>query len=83
MATLHLENVPEALVNELEEEAARLGKDINTQAAEFLRLGIEAAHRNHKWVEERLAAARATRTSMPDAWITEEQIRAARDEGRP
>ena len=82
MATLHLENVPESLVDDLREQAKRLGKNVDQQAVEALRLGVETARRDRAWIDERLEAARALRESMPNAWLTEEMIRAARDEVR-
>jgi hypothetical protein len=82
MATLHLQNVPGNILADLTRDAAREGKRAEERALELLRLGLETARRDRKWVEERLAAADAIRAASPNAWITDEMIRAARDEGR-
>jgi plasmid stability protein len=82
MARLHLEDVPDAVVDELEREAARTGKGAEQRAVELLRLGLSTARRDRAWIEERLAVAAAIRAASPNAWVTEEMIRAARDEGR-
>jgi plasmid stability protein len=83
MASLHVENIPDPLLTKLRETALRFGHSLDEEVVEVLKLGIQVARRDRAWVDERLAAAKALRDSAPGAWITDEQIRAARDEGRP
>ena len=76
-----------------EGEAVSLGairRDRDAMAAkgifltdEVLKSAREWGRRDQAWVEERLATASALRESIPGAWITDDEIRAARDEGRP
>lgn len=83
MALLHLQDVPDEVVDDLEKDAARTGKRAEQRAVELLRLGLSTARRDRAWIEERLATAARIRAASPKAWLTEEMIRAARDEGRP
>jgi hypothetical protein len=82
MASLQIENIPESLLKNLFEAAAKSGRSVNELAVEAMKLGVQVAQRDRAWVEERLAAAAALRASMPGVWITNDDIRAARDEGR-
>ena len=82
MPTLHIENVPASVVDELAEQAAREGKGTEQRAVELLQLGLETARRDRKWIDERLAASDSLRAAAPGAWTTEDLIRAGRDEGR-
>jgi len=82
MASLQIENVPESLLRSLREAAARSGRTMNEQVVESLKGALEVVQRDRAWVEERLAAAAALRESMSGVWITDDEIRAARDEDR-
>ena len=82
MPNLNLQNVPEPVIERLRETAAKTGRSIDEQAVEALRIGVvEITPRTRAWVDGRLAAARTLRQSLR-TWITEEAIRAARNEGR-
>lgn len=82
MASLKIENIPESLLKSLGEVARASGRSLDEQAIQSLAVGIRVSRRDRAWVEERLAAAKAVRDGAPNAWITDEDIRAARDEGR-
>jgi len=59
-----------------------VGDLVNEPADERKNRGAALESRDCKWVEERLAAAAELRGSMPGVWITDEEIRVSRDEGR-
>ena len=82
MASLQIDNIPDSLLRRLREAAARSGRTINEQVVESLKGALEVVRRDRVWVEERLAAAAALRKSMAGVWITDDEIRAARDEDR-
>jgi len=82
MASLQIDNIPESLLRGLREAAKRSGRTMNEQIVESLKGALEIVQRDRAWIEDRLAAAAALRESMAGVWITDDEIRAARDEDR-
>ena len=80
MATLTLKNVPEKLHKRLKESAAQHRRSINSEAITCLERVLTSQRVDPK---EFLAEVDAMRERMPKAYITEEFLRAAKNEGRP
>jgi hypothetical protein len=78
MANIALDAVPDELVERLSRLAAEHGADVHEEALKCLERGLS----EREQVEAELREIRAIREQSPNAWITEETIRAARDEGR-
>jgi plasmid stability protein len=80
MATLTIKNVPEKLHKRLKESAAQHRRSINSEAISCLEK-VLGAHRVDP--REFLAEVDAMRKRMPYVNLTEEFLRAAKNEGRP
>ena len=80
MATLTIKNIPEELHKRLKESATHHRRSINSEAIQCLERALVGTR-----VEpaEFLARARALRERMPHLYITDEDLRAAKNEGRP
>lgn len=81
MATLTIKNVPEELHKRLRENAARNRRSINSEAITCL----ESVLGPHRRVDPKkfLAEVDAMQERMPFVNLTEEFLRAAKNEGRP
>jgi len=80
MATLTIKNVPEKLHRQLKQSAAQHRRSLNSEAIYCLETVLASSRVDPK---EFLAEVRALRKRMPRAYITEEFLRAAKNEGRP
>lgn len=80
MATLTLKNVPEDLRQRLKESAARHHRSINGEAISCLERVLAS---NRLDPLEFLARARALRARMPRVFVTQRDLRIAKDKGRP
>ena len=80
MATLTIKNVPETLHKRLKESAVQHRRSINSEAISCLEKVLVATRVDP---QEFLAEVRAMRERMPSMYVTEEFLRAAKNEGRP
>ena len=80
MATLTIKNVPEKLHKRLKESAAQHRRSINNEAITCLEAALVGKQMDP---HEFLARVEARRKRMNQVNITDEFLRAARDEGRP
>jgi plasmid stability protein len=79
MATMTLKNVPDELYEQLKRSAERHRRSVNKEAITCL----ERALGGRPDAAELLAEIRAARARMRDVYVTDDDLRAARDEGRP
>jgi len=81
MATLTIKNIPDELYEELKRSAAQHRRSINSEVI----VCLEKALRSTKRIDpdEFLADVRALRQSIPGIFVTDEDLRAAKNEGRP
>jgi plasmid stability protein len=80
MATLTIKNVPERLRKRLKQSAIQHRRSVNSEAI----LCLEKVLGTHRVdPKEFLAEVDAMRKRMPRVYITEEFLRAAKNEGRP
>lgn len=80
MATMTIKNVPDELYEQLKKSAERHRRSINGEAIVCLERALGSERVNP---EALLARARAVRAAMPGVLVTDADLRAARDEGRP
>jgi plasmid stability protein len=80
MATLTIKNVPDDLHKRLKESAAQHRRSINSEAITCLENALVGKRLDPR---EFLARVDARRKRMPRAYLTEEFLRAAKNEGRP
>jgi plasmid stability protein len=80
MATLTLKNVPEALYEHLRRSAERHRRSISREAIVCLEQALRGASPD---AGETLARVRQIRERASQVYVTEEDLRAARDDGRP
>lgn len=78
--SLTLKNLPDALHARLSAAAKRHRRSLNSEAIVCLEAGLAQVPVG---LEERLAAIRALRQTLPAASFTPEDIAAFRSEGRP
>jgi len=78
--SLTLKNLPDALHARLSAAAKRHRRSLNSEAIVCLEAGLAQGPAE---LEERLAAIRALRQTLPAASFTAEDIAAFRSEGRP
>lgn len=80
MATMTLKNVPDELYEQLKQSAERHRRSINSEAIVCLEraLGSERVD-----PDTLLTRARSIRARTPHLFVTDAELRAARDEGRP
>lgn len=84
MPTITLKNVPPSLHRKLKDQATRNFRSLNSEILACLSQVLDAEDRNAGQVAT-AAAAQACRTTLAarGTWVTDEDIRRARDEGRP
>lgn len=80
MATLTIKNVPERLHRRLKESAAQHRRSINSEAIACLEEVLTSTRVDP---QKFLSEVDALRKRMPHVYITEEFLRAAKNEGRP
>jgi plasmid stability protein len=80
MATMTLKNVPEGLYERLKEAAARHRRSVNNEAIFCLERALEGGRVDPSAL---LAQVRQVRVKAKGVFVTEADLRAARDEGRP
>ena len=78
MGVIALEKLPKAMVERLERLAQEHGLVVEDEALKCLERGLSESEQ----VAAELREIRKFRESMPNVWLTDEMIRAARDEGR-
>lgn len=81
MATLTIRNFPDDLYAQLERRAQLNHRRLDDELEEAARVMVGDASTSLT-SSEKLAMADCARQATPDAWITEEFIRQAREEGR-
>jgi plasmid stability protein len=80
MATLTIKNIPDALHRRLKERANQHRRSINSEVIVCLEQALGSAPLDPAAF---LARVRARRQTMPQIYVTEEDLRAAKNEGRP
>lgn len=80
MATLTIKNIPEKLRERLRESAAQHRRSINGEAISCLEKALIG---NRLDPEDFLAQVRSLRARMPRMFITDRDLRAAKNQGRP
>jgi plasmid stability protein len=80
MATMTLKNVPDALYARLKEAAAQHRRSLNNEAIVCLERALAGERADPAAL---LAQARQVRARAAGVFVTEADLRAARDEGRP
>lgn len=80
MATLTIKNMPDDLYRKLKRKADRHRRSINSEAIVCLERSLGSEPVDSAAL---LARAREVRTRMPGVYVTDADLRAARDEGRP
>ncbi len=78
MTTLNLTAVPDTVVDRLRALAEQDGTDLIAAAVRCLERGLS----DRELAEADILELRGLRAQNPDAWVTEDSIRAARDQGR-
>ncbi len=79
MATMTLKNVPDELYEQLKRSAERHRRSVNKEAITCL----ERALGGRTDPAELLEQIRAARAQMREVYVTDDDLGAARDEGRP
>ena len=79
MATLTIKNIPDAVYEQLKQRAARHRRSVNSEAIVCLEevLGSKLVD-----LATFLTSIRALRENISAVFVTEEDLRAAKDEGR-
>jgi len=80
MATLTINNIPEGLRERLKESAAQHRRSINGEAISCLEKVLVG---NRLDPEDFLAQVRSLRARMPRVFVTERDLRVAKNQGRP
>ena len=84
MASLHLSNVPDEIMSELRQRADHFHRPVEEEAASILVHAIASDRwRGDMTAEQLLERARKVREGHPQAWVTEEFLRVAKNNGRP
>lgn len=79
MPTMTLKNVPDELYEQLKRSAERHRRSLNREAITCLELALGAQHTDPR---EFLDRVRATRARITKLFVTDADLRVARDEGR-
>lgn len=79
MATITIKNLPDDLYEHLKRSAARNRRSINREAIVCLERALTAPQRDARPI---LARAKRVRERL-DLYVTDEELRGAREEGRP
>lgn len=80
MATMTLKNVPQELYEQLKQRAERHRRSINSEAIVCLERAMQSERLDPDVL---LVRARRLRSRMPDLYVTDSELYAARAEGRP
>lgn len=80
MATITLKNIPQELYEQLKQRAERHRRSINSEAIVCLERVLQSERLD---TDALLVRARRLRSRKPDLYVTDSELRAARDEGRP
>ena len=80
MATLTMRNIPEGLYARLKQSATQHRRSVNSEAIACLERALLSTRIDP---EEFLARARALRERTPDLYVTADDLRKAKNEGRP
>jgi plasmid stability protein len=80
MANMTLKNVPDELYEQLKQAAARHRRSLNNEAIVCLERALEVGRADPAAL---LAQVRQVRARTAGVFVTEADLRAARDEGRP
>jgi len=80
MATLTIKNIPEKLRKRLKASAARHRRSINVEVISCLEKALVGDRVDP---EDFLAQARSLRARMPRVFVTERDLRVAKNQGRP
>jgi plasmid stability protein len=81
MATLHLTNLPEAVVERLRDRAQRSHRALEEEAADILVTAVAFAQTQASEVDVRLSEIRRFRQSLGPIFLTEEELQTAKREG--
>jgi plasmid stability protein len=79
MTTLTIKNIPEKLYQRLKDSAAQHRRSINGEAISCLEKALVG---NRLDPEDFLAQARSLRARMPRVFVTERDLRVAKNQGR-
>jgi hypothetical protein len=82
MATISLTNFPDELYERLSRRAEANQRPVDEELVEAARKHLEQHSPRPLSVDEKLRLADSVRMQTPGTWLTEDVIRAARDEGR-
>ena len=83
MASLHIDNLPERVLRDLQNEAARGARNISEVAAERLARSFgDVLPHAQRDADELLRLADSVRTGRGEQWMTPDYLRAARENGR-
>jgi plasmid stability protein len=80
MATMTLKNVPDELYRQLKQSAERHRRSINSEAIVCLERALQSERVDP---DALLTRARKLRGRVTNLFVTDAELRAARDEGRP
>jgi hypothetical protein len=80
MATLTIKNVPDELYKTISELAKKNRRSLNSQAIVQLEQSVRKPTVD---VEETIRRARDLRAKYPAAWLSQEDVDRAKNEGRP
>jgi plasmid stability protein len=80
VATLTIKNIPEKLCQRLKQSALQHRRSISGEAISCLEKALVGDRVDP---EDFLARARALRARMPKVFVTQRDLRAARNQGRP
>jgi plasmid stability protein len=83
MASLHLQNVPSHLYATLRARAERQGRSVEEEAVACLDTAVGLRPRSKDDAKRVLQELDRFRGSLSGIYITEEQLRQMKDEGRP
>ena len=83
MASLHLQNVPSHLYTLLRERAERQGRSVEEEAVACLDTAVSLHPRTRDDAQRVLQELDRFRGSLKGLFVTEEQLRQMKDEGRP
>ncbi len=81
MASVTLENIPDDLLQRLKRSAEQSGRSLSSEA--ILRLERALAAESAGGAAARLERIREVRRKASGVYLTDADLRAARDEGRP
>lgn len=80
MATMTIKNLPDSLYEALRQSAARHRRSINSEAIVCFERALTVERVDPDGL---LAGAREVRARTPALFVTDDVLRAARDDGRP